>query len=49
MLLTVHWATFRQSNEKMLEPILYRQAEAVKKKLPYRYWNPGDSYEVDIR
>lgn len=49
MLLPVHWATFRQSDEKMLEPILYLQAEAEKKKLPYRHWSPGESYEVDIR
>lgn len=49
ILLPVHWATFRQSDEKMMEPILYLQAEAEKKKLPYRHWSPGESYDLDIR
>lgn len=49
MLLPVHWATFRQSDEKMMEPIYYLQAEAEKQKVAYRHWVPGESYEIEIQ
>lgn len=49
IILPVHWATFRQSDEKMMEPILYLQREAAAKGIRYRHWVPGESYEIDIR
>ncbi len=49
MILPVHWATFRQGDENLMEPVLYLKREAEAKQIPYRHWVPGESYEVDIR
>lgn len=49
MILPIHWATFRESDENMMEPVLYLKREAEAKKIPYRHWVPGEAYEVDIR
>ena len=49
VLLPIHWATFRQTDEKLGEPILYLKREALARKQDYRHWRPGEAYEVDIR
>lgn len=49
MILPIHWATFSQSDEKMMEPVLYLKREAEAKGIPHLPWVPGESYEVDIR
>lgn len=49
VLLPMHWATFRQTDEKLMEPILYLRQQAAIRKVQYRHWLPGEAYEVDIR
>jgi L-ascorbate metabolism protein UlaG (beta-lactamase superfamily) len=48
MILPIHWATFRQSDEKMQEPIEYLAREATRKAVPYQHWVPGESYDIEL-
>ena len=49
VLLPIHWATFRQSDENLMEPVYYLREQATERRVEYRHWSPGEAYEVDIR
>jgi len=49
IILPMHWATYQLGDEKMMEPILFLQREAEAKKIAYRHWVPGESYDMDLQ
>ncbi len=49
IVLPIHWATFRLSDEKIMEPILFLKEEAGKKGINALYWNPGEHFDLPIK
>lgn len=49
VILPIHWATFRLSDEKIMEPILSLKEEAAKEKIEAAYWTPGGHVDIPMK